>query len=533
MSKLFANTGILVLSILKRDRFRIIVWIISLTLLTVLIGGMLPDLYPTGVERQIMAETMKNPAIIVMLGPGYGLDNYTDGAMMAHFMLAFTALSVGIMGILLTVRYTREDEEEGRIEMIRSLPIGSLATLTATFLVLALTNVILSLAVGLGLYSLGIDSMDLGGSLLYGASLGAIGLFFTALTGLFAQLTSNPRSTTGYSFSLLIIFYILRGMGDVSNELLSLISPLGLILRTEVYVSNYWWPVLLTLVISIIVFVGALYLNSIRDLGAGFIPTKPGNSRASRLLSSPLGLALRLQRTAIIAWIIGMFLLGVSYGSVLGDLEGFLTSTSMLQQMIPTAEGLSLTERFITMLMTVISIIGTVPVLMFVLKLWGEEKKNRTEQLYARAVSRNMLIGSYTLIAAIVAPVIQLVSILGLWSAGIFGMEEPISFITFFKAGFAHLPAIWIMIGLAVLLIGFIPRLTGLSWAYLGYSFFVVYLGGMLQLPEWMAKLSPFGHIPQIPIEEINWGIILVLIFIAIALVVAGFWAYNRRDIEG
>ena len=36
-----------------------------------------------------MAETMKNPAVTVMLGPGYGLDN-TDGAMMSHFMLLYS-----------------------------------------------------------------------------------------------------------------------------------------------------------------------------------------------------------------------------------------------------------------------------------------------------------------------------------------------------------------------------------------------------------------------------------------------------------
>src|SRR5699024_9085692 len=192
-------------------------------------------------------ETMKNPAITVMLGPGYGLDNYTDGAMMAHFMLVFTAIATGIMGILLTARHTREDEEEGRIEMIRSLPVGALSPLTSTFIIVTITNIILSIAVGLGLYSLGYETIDLAGSMLYGASLGAIGIFFAALTGLFAQLTSNNRATVGFAFCFLIIAYIVRGIGDVGNEVLSLISPLGLILRTEVYVNNYWWPVLVTL----------------------------------------------------------------------------------------------------------------------------------------------------------------------------------------------------------------------------------------------------------------------------------------------
>lgn len=110
---LYINTGKLVRFIMRRDRIRISIWIISIIVFTVLIASILPDLYATGADRQIMAETMKNPAITVMLGPGYGLDNYTDGAMMAHFMLLFSAIATGIMGILFATRHTREDEEEG------------------------------------------------------------------------------------------------------------------------------------------------------------------------------------------------------------------------------------------------------------------------------------------------------------------------------------------------------------------------------------------------------------------------------------
>jgi ABC-2 type transport system permease protein len=102
---------------------------------------------------------------------------------------------------------------------------------------------------------------------------------------------------------------------------------------------------------------------------------------------------------------------------------------------------------------------------------------------------------------------------------------------TLLKAGFVHLPAIWIMVGLAVLLIGFIPRLTGLTWAYLGYSFFVVYMGEMLQAPEWMADLSPFGHIPQVPVDDVNILNLAILTLIALILIIAGFIGYKKRDV--
>ena len=121
----------------------------------------------------------------------------------------------------------------------------------------------------------------------------------------------------------MIVEYIVRGIGDIGNGILSYFSPLGLITRSEVYVNNYWWPVFVLLLASGLVFVLSLYLNSIRDLGSGFISTKPGKIYASRYLSSPLGLALRLEQNSIIAWTIGMLVLGVAYGSLLGELEGF------------------------------------------------------------------------------------------------------------------------------------------------------------------------------------------------------------------
>ncbi|KHF38166.1 ABC transporter permease [Halalkalibacter okhensis] len=519
--------------IVRRDRIRLPIWILSLALITIVTASSFTNLYQTDQERQAIAETMKNPAMIAMVGQGYGLDNYTEGAMMAHQMLLFTAIVVAIMSILLVTRHTRADEEEGRIELIRSLPVGRLSNLGATVLVISSLNIILAIIIGLGLYSLKIESMSFEGSLLYGAALGATGIFFTAVTALFAQLSENSRGTIGFSFAILGVSYLIRAIGDVSNESLSWISPLSWVLSTEVYVNNYWWPIALTIGVAAAITALAVYLNTIRDLDSGFLPAKPGKKHASPMLQSPLGLAFRLQRTGIITWAIGMFILGVSYGSVFGDLESFFENNEMISQMLTPVEGLSLTEQFLTMLMSVITMICTIPTLMFMMKLKSEGKKARTEHLFSRAVSRSKVMGSYFLLSSVLGFVMVLLAVLGLWSASIAVMEEPISFVTMFNAAMVYLPAIWIMIGITVLLIGFKPQLTGFTWLYLGYSFLVVYLGGLLQFPEWMGKLSPFGHIPQLPVEEMNYFIVSLLSCIAIGFIIVGFNGYRKRDLSG
>src|SRR5690625_4845814 len=119
--QLYHHTGALSRFILRRDRIRIPIWLISLTLLTLTVAMAFTDLYATDQDRQAIAETMRNPAMSAMVGQGYGLDNYTTGAMMAHQMLLFTALAVAIMSILLVTRHTRADEEDGRIEDRKSV----------------------------------------------------------------------------------------------------------------------------------------------------------------------------------------------------------------------------------------------------------------------------------------------------------------------------------------------------------------------------------------------------------------------------
>lgn len=529
----FSQTGNLILFILKRDRVRIPVWLISITLITILTATSFSGLYASDQERQAIAETMKNPAMTAMVGKGYGLENYTEGPMMAHQMLLFTAIVVAIMSILLVTRHTRNDEEEGRVELIRSLPVGRLANVTATIIVLIGINLLLALVIGFSLYSLGISSIDLNGSLLYGAALGATGIIFTAITVLFAQLSANSRGTIGFSFTVLGIAYLVRAIGDVSNEALSWTSPLGWILGTEVYVNDYWWPIYLTLGVSLLIAVVALSLHAIRDLGSGFLPSRPGKKHASAFLTSPFGLAFRLQRTGIISWAIGMFILGASYGSVLGDLESFFASNEMMSEMLAPVDGFTLTEQFMTMLMAIISMLCTIPPIMFLLKLKGEEKRGHIEHIIARAVSRTKLLGSYLILSLVFSFVMLFLAIVGLWVAADSVMDDPISLLTFLKAGLIYLPALWIMTGIGVLTIGVIPKLTGITWLLLGYSFFVVYLGQMLKLPEWMANLSPYGHIPQLPVEEISYLSLTILSLIAIVLTVIGFIGFRNRDIAG
>lgn len=529
MRDLFSGTGRLTRFLLRRERLMSAIWLVILVAFSVILafgmGGMFTD-----EARVALAETLKNPATVVMMGPVYGADNYTTGAMYSNTMLLWICIAVAVMNIFLVVRHTRADEERGRAEVLRSLPAGRLAGLNATMIVAVVVNAALSLLTGFGITAVGAESMGFSASMLYGAVLGVVGLFFAALAALFSQLSSSSRGAMSLSFLALGVTYMMRAAGDMGNEALSLASPLGLAQRAQIYVENYWWPVLVILLEGIVLAVIAYMLNSVRDMDQGFIPAKPGRKEASVMLRSPSGLAFRLLRTSLIIWLIVIFAIAASYGSILGDIQQFVAESDFYQMLIGINDKFSTAEMFTAMVNAIMALISLIPVLTVIMKLRSEEKESRSEHLLSRVVTRTKYMAGYVSIAFVSSILFQLATALGLYSAAAAVLDKPIELSFFIKANLVYLPAVWIMMGIAVLLIGVLPRTVSAVWAYFGFVFFLAFVGRALLLPDWLKSLTPLNYIPVLPVDEINLATLAVLTVIAAALTAAGFVFYRRRD---
>ncbi len=525
---MFKNNLLLCRLIFRRDRLRSLLWLAGMLGLVVGFGSAVPGMYPTQPERLVMAETMKNPAMIAMLGPVYESGGYTTGALYTNFMALWSAAIMGVMNIFLVVRHTRQDEERGRIEVIRSLPVGRLSNLSAVLTAAVILNLVFALLMGGGLAILGVESMDAVGSMLFGLSMGATGLLFAAVTAVFCQLCANPRTAQGLSFAFLVVAFMVRAMGDMQSELLACISPLGLILRTKAYTENQWWPVWVTLLISMVTTAVAFWLCGIRDMGEGLIPARPGKRAAAPYLSNASGLAWRLLRTSIIVWILVIPLLGMSYGSIMGDMEAFISTNELFKMIFPDGDP----AQFISFLMVIMSILGTIPILQFILKARSQESGGYAENVLGRAASRYDQLWGYFLIALVAGVLMPFLNAVGFWAGSTPVMENPIAFTVFFQASMVYVPAIWFMLGIAMVLIAYLPRFTAFAWVYLGYAFFIIYIGSVMKLPEWLGKLSPFGYIPKLPMEDFNMASFIILSAIAAVMYVLGFIGYRRRDMK-
>ena len=525
----FFNTLILTRLVLRRERINSTVWILlTAGLLALIAGGMQGAMDEASIIE--MAVVMENPAMIAMLGPLIGT---SFGAFFTSMMLVFTGIAVALMNIMFIVRHTRADEEKGRYEVLRSLPTGRLSNLNAAMIAVAIINIVLAIVTGLLLFAVGDDTMTFGGAMLFGAALGSMGLVFAAITAVFAQLSQSSRGATSYSFMFLGLFYMMRAIGDVSFEPFALVSPLGMITRAEAFAGNHWWPVVVLLVVAVPIAALAYRLNFSRDMDQGIIPDKQGKAHGGWFTKSIFGFTLKLLTFSLIVGTIAIFGIGASYGTIMGDIEGFIETNEFYQQMILWMDGISMPLLFAGMINFFAAMMALIPMLLYVLKIRAEEKDHRAELIIASPINKYKYFGGFIVVAFVSSFVLQTLTAVGLWASASAVLPDPAEFplSSVLMGNLVYLPAIWVMIGLAVLLIGMLPKLTGIIWAVYGFALFMGMFGRMDILPAWTNNLSPFGFVPQYPMEAITWLPLIVLAVVAVGLTVVGLVGYRRRDI--
>ena len=172
--------------------------------------------------------------------------------------------------------------------------------LASTFVVAIGINLIIAVLTGVGIFALNSDTMGLNGSLVYGFSLGMSGLCYAAITALFAQVFETNLGVVGFSFTFMIVSYLVRAAGDLGSEALSYLSPMGVAYRTYPYYKNNWLMIILLVLISLVFAGVALYLNSVRDHGAGLVASKPGRTHATRFCKVPWVWCLEYQEPPLL-----------------------------------------------------------------------------------------------------------------------------------------------------------------------------------------------------------------------------------------
>jgi ABC-2 type transport system permease protein len=523
----FEGTAALARLAVRRDRVRLPVWLLGVSGITFFAGHAMSTTFPTPEAIQAYgASASSSAALIALSGPPIALD--TLAGIVLNKVELMTVLGVALMAVFEVVRHTRGEEEEGRTELVRAGVVGRHAGLAAALVVASAASVLLGLLVALGLAG---ASVPAGSSMLYGAGTAGLGLVFAGIGLCLAQVFTRPRAALGAAMALLGGAYVLRAAGDVRGDALVWASPIGWSQATHVLGRERWWPLLICVLAWLLLAAAAVWLSGRRDVGAGLVAARTGAPGAGPLLSGPLGLAVRLQRATVVAWSAGLFLVAAMFGSLTKAVEEMARDNpAIVTYMRATGQG-TFVDAFLATMMLVIALLTSGFAVSSALRLHAEETAGRAEAVLATALSRARWVGGGLTVAVVGTVLLLVAGGLGLGLAyglvaGDPGQAPRLAVLELF-----YVPAVLSLAGLAVLLDGWRPEWVGVAWAGLAACFVIGWLGPLLDLPQWASNLSPFTHVPHVPVDAGTWAGPAYTLLAVVLLVGLGWAGLRRRDL--
>jgi ABC-2 type transport system permease protein len=525
-----AGLATMVRFMLRRDRIRLPAWAGGMGLFALYVVLAIPAAYSLE-ELGDVSGMFADPVGRMLVGPAHGLESPSYEQMIANGYGLYLLLLAALMSILTVVRHTRAEEQAGRAELVRASVVGRHTPLTATLVVTLLTN--LAVAAAIAVVTLAVGGYAVTGSLLLAASVAAVGLAFAGIASVTAQLSEYSRAAAGMAGVVLGAAFVLRAGGDMARQggnLLSWLSPLGWGQQTAPFVLDRWWPLALALVLAVVATAAGYALADRRDLGASLVAVRPGRPRAHPSLGTPLGLAVRLQRAGIIGWSAALAASGLVFGGFADPLLGAIDDMPEVFRELFGEEDLlagylGYMARFMALLTSVYAVLA-------VSGLRAEETGGRAEPLLAAPIGRRTWLG--TNLAVIAGGVVGITAATGL-ATGIGAAAVTGDVAHLWELTVAHLsfvPAVLVVLGVAAALFGALPSAVAATWAVLAYGMIVGTFGTLLDLPQAVFDVSPFEHLPQMPLEDFAVVPTLALSAVATAAAAAGLVAFHRRDLD-
>lgn len=527
----FAGTGTLLRLAIRRDRVIATIWILLFVIMAAGSSSASQDLYNT-LESRVRAANAVNdtPATLALYGRVF--DPTSLGAVSLIKLGAMGAALVALVAIFTVVRHTRAEEEAGRGELLGATVVGRYAPLTAALLLSAGISLVLAALTAVSLAGTGLPAS---GAWAFGLSWAGAGIAFAAVGALAAQVTEGARTARGLAAAVLAAAYLLRAAGDASgtdgSTWLSWLSPIGWAQQVRPFAGDRWWVLVYLLFFAALVALGAYLLVARRDHGAGLLPQRPGRARASAALSTPLALAMRLQRGGLVGWLVGMVLGGLVMGSIASQVGEFVDSPQARDMVMKLGGERGLVDAFLSAEMGIIALIVAGYGISTAMRLRVEETALRAEPILATRVSRLRFAASHITVALAGTTLLMLAA--GVFAGFAHGAAsgQMSEFGRVLGAALVQLPAMWVLTGITVLVFGFAPGLIMAGWGALVVFLMLGQLGPIFELPQWAMDISPFTHTPKLPGGEFSATPLVALTLVTAALIALGLTGFRRRDI--
>jgi ABC-2 type transport system permease protein len=271
-----------------------------------------------------------------------------------------------------------------------------------------------------------------------------------------------------------------------------------------------------------------------RDVGSGLLPSRDSAPARLRLLGSPRAQALRAERGALVAWVLGVGALALLMGVISGAATPDVISEEVQRQLeklgtdsVVTPSGW-LGFSFVFFILAV-----SVFCSMQISSMRAEEADGRLETLLALPMGRRRWFFGRLILAAAGAAAVALAAGVLAW-AGAATQSAEVSLASMLGAGANCLPAALLFLGVGALALALAPRAApGIAYGLVAAAFVWQMFGSLLEVPEWLLALSPFHDVGLIPGESFKAVGALVMVVLALVATLAATWVFERRDLVG
>jgi ABC-2 type transport system permease protein len=492
--------------------------------------------YKTVSQRAgIAKEFGANAGISALVGPAHELQ--TVAGFTVWKCLAVLAVVGAVWGLLTGTRLLRGEEDAGRWELLlagqttrRAAAAQALAGLGCGVAALWVVTAVITVVVG---RSSKVD-FSVGGALFLAVAVVAAAAMFLAVGAFASQLAATRRQASAYAGAALGVSYALRMVADSGTGLdwLRWVSPLGWIEQLQPLTTPHPFALL-----PIAGLVGLLSLFTIRlagerDLGGSTFPDRSGSVPHTRLCFGPSGLNIRLMRSTLVGWGVGIAAYGLILGLVAKSGGSALASSASMTRALSRLGAIG-AYAYLGVAFLMMAVILAIVAAGQISAARGEEAGGRLDHFLVRPVSRSSWLAGRLLIATIVLVVGGLLAGVSTW-LGAASQHTGVSFASVLNAGLNVVPPAVCILGVGAFVLGVWPRASNVAtYGLLVWSFLVELIGGVVGLNHWVLDASLFHQMAAAPATSPDWTTGGVLVAVGAVAAVLGGTAFAHRDLKG
>jgi len=279
--------------------------------------------------------------------------------------------------------------------------------------------------------------------------------------------------------------------------------------------------------------------GALAGLGAGVLADKDTAAPRTAMLGSPTLFALRMSRAVIISWLLATVVAALLYGSLAKSTGQAFASSGALRKFTRDLTHVALqqlqlagTRVFAGIIFLILMALIMAYVASAVGKVREDEAEGYVDNLVVRSISRQRWLSGrvgLTLAVLLAAGVLGGVSF---WVAAA-SQHAGLTFSELLLAGINSAAPAALLLGIGVLTLGLVPRLTSIvCWGLLAWAFLLDMLGSAIKVNHWLMDTSLLYHVALAPAVSPDWRIAGTYLAIGGTAALLGGWRFTRRDLQ-